>query len=125
MPHEAVNTPNSAVSVTTALGTRSTCNRGVDHLIEDKNSGISIVSETMWIASVSRLGCRRPQETQRFSQRAGTVGGQLSHSQPARENLHDAHNRDIGHRVNKQQGYLYDYLNKQDHGDQPLRDDKV
>ena len=38
-----------------------------------------------------------------------------------RENLHDAHNRDIGHCV-KQLEYLYDYLNKQD---QLLRDDRV
>ena len=71
------------LSYTTTGMASTTCTTGHRSLYRRQTG------ESLWSASVSRLGCRRPQKTQRFSQRAGTVGGRLSHPQPARENLHD------------------------------------
>ena len=81
--------------------------------------------ESLWCAeqsgpwgsvSASRQEYRRPQGTERISQRAGTVGVQLSHPQPAPENLHDPHNRDIDHLVEEQLGKLCGMLKSLDHG---------
>ena len=69
------------------------------------------------------MGSQRPQKTQRFSQRAGTVGGRLSHPQPARENLDNQQERDIGHRDDEQLWNHYGFLNNQDHKEQHLRKD--